>query len=323
MKKFLTVVLAVAIVCTTAACGASSNASSETAVTEEAAPEETENAKVRSASDNTDEENAAAQEADSSASYSVTFAAAWPSVPAELDEAVGAAVIDKNSGTYLEGECKAEGHIVLDYYEEKNMTTVYALTTYGEYGFQNGKFIKISGSGVIPAVIIFSIDKEGDYIFNSYTEPSDGSGYTASVKELFPKELYNSIISVSDSDESLLKKQERKYAKQYLNDIGRSAEIGDYSDINKEIPDISDEAYNAIFDRYWEYPYWIGTQEKIEGGKRYVYETQWKNYGNGDSLIYLTKYIYDTGEIIRTINIHIDDGEIQSSEEKVLRLVES
>ena len=33
MKKFLTVVLAVAIVCTTAACGASSNASAETAVT--------------------------------------------------------------------------------------------------------------------------------------------------------------------------------------------------------------------------------------------------------------------------------------------------
>ena len=90
-----------------------------------------------------------------------------------------------------------------------------------------------------------------------------------------------------------------------------------------EIPDIPDETYNMIFDRYWEYPYWIGTQEKIEDGVRYVYETQWKDYGDSDSMVYLTKYVYGTGEIIRTINVHIDDGEVQSSEEKVLKLVEN
>ena len=101
MKKFLTAVLAAAIVCTTAACGASPKASDETVATEEAAPEETENVTVRSASDSADEGNEETQEADGSASNSVTYAAALPSVPTELDEAVGMAVIDKNSGTYL------------------------------------------------------------------------------------------------------------------------------------------------------------------------------------------------------------------------------
>lgn len=40
-------------------------------------------------------------------------------------------------------------------------------------------------------------------------------------------------------------------------------------------------------------------------------------------MVYLTKYVYDTGEIIRTINVHIDDGEVQATEEKVLRLIEN
>ena len=59
----------------------------------------------------------------------------------------------------------------------------------------------------------------------------------------------------------------------------------------------------------------------MENGVRYVYETQWKDYGNNDSMVYLTKYVYDTGEIIRTINVHIDNGVIESSEEKVLKII--
>lgn len=108
-----------------------------------------------------------------------------------------------------------------------------------------------------------------------------------------------------------------------MDSIGRTAVIGEYRDLEIEYPDISSENLDLIFKRYWEYPRWIGTEEKIEDGVRYVYETQWKNYGNNDSMVYLTKYVYDTGEIIRTINVHIDDGEVQATEEKVLRLIEN
>lgn len=245
------------------------------------------------------------------------------SISEELDDAVANAVITSNSGSYMDGECNAEGHIILDSSENSSYITLYALTTYGEYAFQNDMFIKISGTGVIPVAMTFLEDKDDGYILQSYKLPEDGEGYAASIKTLFPQELYNRVVHPSDGDRAALQAQERKYAEQYLDSIGRTAVIGEYSDLEIEYPDISSENLDLIFNRYWEYPRWIGTEEKIENGVRYVYETQWKNYGNNDSMVYLTKYVYDTGEIIRTINVHIDDGEVQATEEKVLRLIEN
>lgn len=242
----------------------------------------------------------------------------------ETDIAVGNAVISSNEGSFLEGEIQAEGHIIL---QESSLSDdskiVYAITMYGEYSFQNDALIKVSGTGAIPAVLTFAYSKDTGHVLKSYSVPSDGSGYLDSVKEMFPKDLYNYVLSVSDSDLSSLQAQERKYAKAYLNKMGRSAVIGDYSDINHEYPQIPEEASSEIFKRYWEYPDWIGTEEKIENDVRYVYETQWKNYGNGDSMIYFSKYVYGTGEIIKTVNVFIEDGVVQSSEEKVKRIIEN
>lgn len=248
----------------------------------------------------------------------------YVNVSDELDKAVADAILKNNKGMYADGECNAEGHIIMDVVEDKTITTVYTLTTYGEYGFINGKFIKISGSGVIPVVINFGYDKESNsYILKNYEEPKDGTYYEDSIKELFPRELHKKIFSTSDSDIAALQKGEKVYAKNYLDSIGRTAEIGEYSDLERVIPDIDEKVYSSIFERYWEYPYWIGTHEVVEDGVRYVYETQWKDYGGNSSLIYFTKYVYDTGEIIRTINIRIDNGEISSSEENVLKIVEN
>ncbi len=269
-------------------------------------------------------ENAFSRKATDNSTNSSEHSSLYASnVPDELDEAIAQAVIDNNKGMYLEGECGAEGHIVMDTEDVKSSVIVYALTSYGEYSFENGMFIKMSGSGVIPVVINFATDKSGAYLLQSYTQPSDGSDYTASIKKLFPKALYNRIVPTSDSDRTALLVQEKAYASDYLKSIGREAQIGEFSDLNIELADIPDEVYNTVFDRYWEYPYWIGTEERIEDGVRYVYETQWKDYGNDSGLIYLTKYIYDTGKIVRTINIHIDDGKVSLTEEKVLSLNDS
>lgn len=244
-------------------------------------------------------------------------------VSESLDKAVGDAIISYNDGSYLEGECEAEGHIILDVANENSTLKVYALTTYGEYSFINDMFIKVSGSSAIPVVMSFEEEKDNTYSLLNYQEPEEGSKYVTSVKELFPQSMYNRIVPVSDTDRTALTVNERKDAKKYLDSIGRTATIGDYSDVSFEYPDVSDEIKKTVFDRYWEYPDWLGTTEKIENDVRYVYETQWKNYGNNNSMIYLTKYVYDTGEIIRTINVHIDNGVIQSSEEKVLKLIEN
>ncbi len=253
----------------------------------------------------------------------VSSSSANVKVSKNLDTAVSKAIVSYNSGSYLDGECEAEGHIILDVSHESSKLKVYALTMYGEYSFINDMFIKVSGSGAIPVVMVFDEDKDDTYSLVSYQEPEDGSKYVSSVKELFPQSIYSRIVPISETDNLLLTANERKNAKAYLDSIGRSANIGNYSDLTLEYPDVSQEIEATVFDRYWEYPDWIGTTEKIENDVRYVYETQWKNYGNNDSMIYLTKYVYDTGEIIRTINVHIDEGKIQSSEEKVLRLIEN
>ena len=127
------------------------------------------------------------------------------------------------------------------------------------------------------------------------------------------------MLSISESDSNNLTSQERTYAKAYLNKIGRSARIAENAE--KEYVDVDAEVSNEVSKRYWEYPSWIGTQEKIENNVRYVYETQWKNYGGGDSMIYFTKYVYDTGEIIKSINVYIEDNKLASSEEKVTKII--
>lgn len=330
MKKVFNAVLLFILSLSIIGCAAApvtSSSNSSDSVSDSApnaiAPDGAANSKIMKAEAFSSENNKEAAEYDVSATNKAD-SYKQKSVDSELDAAVGNAVISSNEGSFLEGEVKAEGHIILlESTASDDSTVIYALTMYGEYGFQNDAFIKISGTGAIPTVLTFDYDEDAGYTLRSYTVPNDGSGYLDSVKEMFPKDLYNYVLSVSDSDLSSLEAKERKYAKAYLDKIGRSAVIGDYADIKYDFPQISSDASGEIFKRYWEYPNWLGTEEKIENGVRYVYETQWKDYGNDDSMIYFTKYVYSTGEIIKTVNVYIEDGIVQSSAEKVTRIIEN
>lgn len=346
MKKILSALIISALVFSAAGCGSSGagapeaiqesaaeggNTSAANSDTSDGASETEDEADgdliaVASSSSDAESESNTSNDASTKMRSTTQMAALGSSnviVSSSLDKAVGEAILEYNEGSYLEGECVAEGHIILDVARESSNLKVYVLTMYGEYSFINDMFIKVSGSGVIPVVMNFQEGRNDEYELLNYQVPQDGSKYVTSIKELFPQSLYSRIVPGLDADKSTLMSNERKYAKKYLESIGRTAEIGNYSDLDLQYPNVSDEIKSTVFDRYWEYPDWLGTTEKIEDGVRYVYETQWKNYGNDDSMIYLTKYVYDTGEIIRTINVHIDNGVIQSSEEKVLRLIEN
>ncbi len=325
MKRILSALIISTVVVFAAGCSAKSSDEPETSGTmtenavSEAAPEESLKLNVVSEGQEDAETNDSPQLRAASAQTDMESLSV--AVSKEVDSAVAKAILDQNKGSYIKGECSGEGHIIMDVANESNSLKVYTLTMYGEYGFINDMFIKISGSGVIPAVISLQEGKDDSYTVIGYEEPEDGSGYTASLKELFPAHIYSRVSSISDSDRSYLTNAERQYARDYLASIGRSAKTGEYSDVDFQYPDIPEDIKKTIFDRYWEYPDWIGTTEAVENGVRYVYETQWKDYGNNDSMVYLTKYVYDTGEIIRTINVHIDNGVIESSEEKVLKII--
>ena len=225
-----------------------------------------------------------------------------------LDEMVSHALLTKNDGRYAVGECKAEGHIILGSEEKDNETYVYALTMYGEYGFEDDNFVKVSGSGVIPAVIIFSENEQGEKT-NEIKWPLDGSAYVKSIKELFPEEYHNRVLSIAKADNEELKNQETLYAQKYLTKIGREATIGEYGDFEHPLltsMGVAVQVSNKLVEKgYANYPHWVGKLEKIEDGIRYVYEM---NYTKDSNPIILEKYNYDTKEIVEKFRINSLNG---------------
>ena len=237
----------------------------------------------------------------------------------DIDSAVSNAILSKNANSFLKGECAGEGHIILGtedvtskYNAKKGVafTVAYVLSTYGEYGFVNGNFETVSGSGIIPTRITFEILAGGTYNLIEYKQAEDGGGYTQSIKEMFPEKYWSRSLSIVDADIEDCENQKRAYAKAYLKSIGREAEIAHYSDFEHKSPDMNANVSNSLISKFSEYPYWIGTQEKIENGVRYVYEKQWVDKGNGDGIVTFKKYEFDSKKVIEETVIEVKNGEI-------------
>jgi protein-S-isoprenylcysteine O-methyltransferase Ste14 len=90
----------------------------------------------------------------------------------DLDSAVGLA-IKSQSNKYSAGETATEGHIILDSEENDGTFKVYAIASLGVFGFENGIFTIVSGSGAIPTVMIFSRNENGEYSLLEYKEPKE------------------------------------------------------------------------------------------------------------------------------------------------------
>lgn len=235
----------------------------------------------------------------------------------DLDQAVADMLLADNKGSYAAGECVAEGHIILGSKQRKNGSTkVYTLTMYGEYAFQNGCFIKESGSGVIPAVMVFRYDSSLGYVPKACKYPTDGDGYLASIQEMFPKHLQKRCIQIRQADEKNLIRQERVYAKKYLKNIGRKAKIGAYRDIEHPLltdagvsVEVSNSLYSGEMSFLYGYPDWIGDLERVEQGVRYRYALELDKKSR--EIIY-TKSVYETGDIVEDIRIDMDTGKLKS-----------
>ena len=83
-----------------------------------------------------------------------------------LGEAIKAAIVEQNKGNYLPGECYGVGYKIIETFEEDGVLSVYALTEYVEYRFQDNVFVNISGTN--PKVLMRfreTEDKNYDLIF--------------------------------------------------------------------------------------------------------------------------------------------------------------
>lgn len=182
---------------------------------------------------------------------------------------------------------------------------VYCIVSYGEFGFENNFFTKISGSGAIPTVITLSKNELGDYGLLEYEEPEDGEGYFQSILNMFPFYLYPFVLQ-SDIYYKDLCVQQEVYAKHYLITIDRVSSDISSSNVEKTLTKMNVQASNKLLNLFNKYPYWIGTKEKLEDGVRYIYR---KEYDAISQIVTYTKEKAD-GTIVEKYVIDTTDGEL-------------
>ena len=153
----------------------------------------------------------------------------------------------------------------------------YTVASIGWFGFENGIFTGVSGSGAIPTVMTFAKNANGEYSLLEYKEAEDGGGYGDSIKRNFPQRLWDSIFSGEHYPELVVQKEAQ--ARQYLQSIGRDAQVSQ-GYVEKKLVDINVEASNRLFAELTKgdaelnrFPYWIGTKEYLDQGERFIYET--------------------------------------------------
>ena len=231
--------------------------------------------------------------------------------PVTEDEAVALALLDQAQSGYQSGECPAEGHIILGSVpgDEADTVLVYAQCSVGNYGFVNDNFEEVSGSGAIPSRLTFVRDENGVLTLTDFWQAEDGDRYADSIRETFPADLVGLALD-TESYYPDLQKQKEAYARAYLEEIGRVAEIGEYADFEHPLAceqGMSAEASNTLMEAMPDYPFFLGSEERIEDGVRWVYTTQWApGETEGEGFASYTKTNYDTGEVAESHVFEVD-----------------
>ena len=232
-----------------------------------------------------------------------------PEITSSLEDAIGAGILLCGNNLYKAGETQGEGHILMGQEEpdENGEIKCYVLEMFGAYEFQDGNFVKCAGSGAIPTVVTVKANDDGSYEFISMVEAEDGSNFVDSIKRDFPEELWSRCITIESDDLNELEKQERSYAEEYLNSIGREdAEIGDYGDFDHTImtdEGVPVEVSNKMLDVQagdgFEFfcPMWLGEREVLDENVRYTYKTE---YDKKKDQIIFSKTLTETGELLES-----------------------
>ena len=234
----------------------------------------------------------------------------------ELDEAVSKAIISENEKGVSSGEFTTESHVVYGTEEKDGTIKVYLFENHTGFGFKDGFFTDVSG-GRTPSVLTFKASENGFELLSRETA-GDGADYDDSIKRLFPSRLAKKCLSgLSDAENERMWFDQVNAASEYLESIGRGDTIVcAYREIKSIFftdYGISEEVSNKITELCNEYDYTIGNHEKIENGKRFVYQT---GYDYRKNRITFTKFEYETGKIVEFIEVDGKTGEIVKEAEK-------
>lgn len=114
-----------------------------------------------------------------------------------LDDAITAAIMEHNSGSYKKGTYACSFHEILQTEtgtdsENNETVTAYLNAAYGEYELKNGIVESVSG-GSGPIALTFRVEAT-EYELVEYWEAEDGRNYADSIREKFPSFIAESVI---------------------------------------------------------------------------------------------------------------------------------
>lgn len=223
-----------------------------------------------------------------------------------LDTAIREAIFTENSGSYLPGEFQGIGYKIIETFEDNGVLSVYALSEYVEYGFQDDVFVNVSGTN--PKVLMkFRQTESGNYELIFYTRLDLLSNLSAEEIEqlLEPLNKAGKSYIFTDIDLKEVRAQADKAAAAYLNSINRAANVGERENHEgKLLTDLvsNEDLILEILKEYPLYPEWTGTQERIENSIRYIYQTE---YDKTLQQIIFSKILFDTNEIVEQQVINV------------------
>jgi len=109
---------------------------------------------------------------------------------------------------------------------------------------------------------------------------------------------------------SKLTAQQVAQAEQYLKSIAKTSKV-DSGYVEKKLPTINVSASNKLFSDITKddlflnnFPYWLGTKEKLENGQRYIYETSQSKTSDGYDMISFKNTTAD-GKVVEQRNYKI------------------
>lgn len=227
-----------------------------------------------------------------------------------LDTAIREAIFAENFGNYLPGEYQGIGYKIIETFEDDGVLSIYALSEYIEYGFQDGIFVNVSGTN--PKVLMrFEQMESGNYKLIFYTRLDLFSDLSEEEVEQLLEPLNKTGKSYVFTDEDLqeVRTQADEAAIAYLKSINRVADIGVREEHNgnllTDLVSNTDLIMELIKDEtYSRYPEWTGTQERIENDIRYIYQTE---YDEVLQQIIFSKIRFDTNEIVERQVIDVQD----------------
>lgn len=225
-----------------------------------------------------------------------------------LDTAIREAIFTENFGNYLPGEFQGIGYKIIETFEDDGVLSVYALSEYVEYGFQDGVFVNVSGTN--PKVLMrFKQMESGNYELIFYTRLDLFSDLSEGEIEqlLEPLNKTGKSYVFTNKDLQEVRTQADEAAIVYLKSINRVADVGERENHKgKLLTDLvsNEDLILEVIKEYSLYPEWTGTQERIENNIRYIYQTE---YDEVLQQIIFSKILFDTNEIVERQVIEVQD----------------